>query len=606
MHIGAQVTREGVRFRVWAPHRRRVHVVIDDIPRALASEPDGYFSAVVERAQAGMHYRYQLDDDAQLYPDPAARFQPDGPHGASEIVDPNAYPWRHARIGAKREGCILYEAHIGTWTEQGTFLAAIDRLPAIARLGITTIEVMPIAEFAGRFNWGYDGVCLFAPSHVYGGPHDFRAFVDAAHALDLTVILDVVYNHFGPDGNYHPHFSPHYAAAEKTEWGDGINFDGEHAQPVRDLITANAAYWIREFRLDGLRLDATQSLIDRSPVHILADITRSARAASDEPLLITGENEPQDTRLLGEPEVGGCGLDALWNDDFHHAARVALTQRNEAYMSGYRGTAQEFVSLVRHGFLYQGQYFQWQQKPRGTPSLDLPASAFVVYLENHDQVANTGLGRRLPTICSPAELRAMTALLLLSPATPLLFQGQEDGSQAPFVFFAHHEGELAQATQDGRREFLSQFPSLTAASTQASIPDPSAAATFAQCKLRPTGRGDDPHRALHADLIQLRKRDAAFSAQRKDCIAGAVLGSRAFVLRYRVPYTPERVLVINLGLDFDCPHCAEPLLAPPRGAKWVQLWSSEDVRYGGNGAPSAHSSAILRFQGRSAVVLGAE
>ena len=606
MHVGAQSTREGVMFRVWAPGRRRVRVLIEETASALSPESGGYFSGLVPQAHAGMRYRYLLDDDPKPYPDPAARFQPEGPHGPSEIVDPDAYAWRHARIGAKREGHVIYELHIGTFTEDGTFLSAIDRLSAIARLGVTAVEVMPIGEFAGRFNWGYDGVCLFAPSHVYGGPHDFRVFVDAAHALGLRVILDVVYNHFGADGNYHPRFSAYYSAAQKTEWGDGINFDGRHSQPVRDFVSANAAYWVREFRLDGLRLDATQSLRDDSAVHILADITRSARAASPQPLLIIGENEPQDSRLLRSVDAGGCGLDALWNDDFHHAARVALTRRNEAYMSGYRGDPQEFVSLVRSGFLYQGQYFQWQRKGRGTPSLDLPGSAFVAYLENHDQVANTGPGRRLAAVCSAAELRAMTALLLLGPATPMLFQGQEYGSQRPFAYFADHTGELAQKTRSGRLEFLAQFPSLTAAETRAAIPDPGAQSTFEQCKLRALDDADNAYRALHADLIRLRRSDPAFAAQCAHCIEGAVIGPHAFALRFRVPHAHERLLVVNLGLDIRCVDCAQPLLAPPRDARWIALWSSESVRYGGGGAQPDTDGHITTFQGRSAVVFGAQ
>ena len=606
MHVGAQVTPGGVRFRVWAPERRNVRVVLDGTDYPLARETDGYFAATLTTARAGMHYHYRLDDDLHPYPDPATRFQPHGPHGPSQIIDADAYRWRHARLGATRQGQVIYEVHIGTFTEQGTFLAAIERLAALARLGVTVIEVMPVGEFAGRFNWGYDGVCLFAPSHVYGGPHDFRTFVDAAHAQGLAVILDVVYNHFGPDGNYHPSFSPHYHASQKTEWGDAINFDGEQSQPVRDFITANAAYWIREFRLDGLRLDATQSIHDRSNVHILAEITAAARAASREPLLIVAENEPQDTRLLWSTDAGGHGIDALWNDDFHHAARVALTQHNEAYMSGYRGEPQEFISLVRCGFLYQGQYFQWQGKPRGTPSLEQPAYAFVAYLENHDQVANTGLGRRLCSLCAPAELRALTASLLLGPATPMLFQGQEFGSQAPFVFFADHTGTLASATRRGRLEFLSQFPTLTDAEAKAAIPDPSAEATFARCKLRAVDDTDNnPHLALHADLIRLRKTDAAFAVQRADCIHGAVVAPRAFALRFRVPETEERLLVVNLGLDLSLPNTAEPLLAPPRGTRWTTLWSSEAVRYGGGGVRPSMRDGVLAFQGRCAVVLGA-
>ena len=607
MPISAEHDGHSVNFRVWAPRHDEVRVVIGDATSPLEDEGNGYFSASVNDIGAGTLYRFQLDGHPDLYPDPASRFQPFGPHGPSEVIGPVGYAWRHPRLGAQRKGQVIYEMHVRTYTGEGTFSAAAGKLERLAHLGVTVIELMPLNEFPGRFNWGYDGVGLYAPCHVYGRPDDLRAFVDAAHAHRLAVILDVVYNHLGPEGNYLGVFAAAYFSRdETTEWGDAINFDGAHSADVREFFIQNAAYWIREFCLDGLRLDATQSLFDRSPVHIIADITRAARAAAPELLLIVAENEPQDGRLLQPVESGGAGICALWNDDFHHAARVALTNHNEAYMSGYRGTAQEFISLVRSGFLYQGQYFAWQKKPRGRRTPDIPAGAVIAYLENHDQVANGGFGKRLASICSPAELRAMTALLLLGPATPMLFQGQETGTATPFLFFADHGGELGAATREGRLEFIVQFPSLaTPDSQQAALP-PEALATFERCKLRDADLAPNVHYRFHQDLIRLRKNDPAFAAQRPEFIQGAVLGPRAFLLRYSIPDTEERLVVINLGLDLHLTLCAEPLLAPPAGADWRELWSSEAIVYGGNGAPPAVSSWGLTFHGRSAVVLGAQ
>src|SRR6516162_8757457 len=320
--------------------------------------------------------------------------------------------------------------HIGTFAAEGSWGAAMGELPALAELGITCIEIMPVAEFPGRFGWGYDGVGLFAPTRLYGGPIDFRRFVDCAHALGIAVILDVVYNHIGPDGNYLKNFSPAYFSDHYDGvWGDAINFDGPDSGPVREFFIANAGYWIDEYHLDGLRLDATQEIFDRSEDHILAAIVRQSRSAGrGRTIFIVGENETQEARLARAPDRGGYGLDALWNDDFHHSAMVALTGRREAYYSGYRGRSREFVAAAKHGFLYQGQRYQWQQKPRGTPALDLSAESFVVFLQNHDQIANSGTGERCHALTSPGRLRAMTAYFLLMPGIPMLFQGQEFGA----------------------------------------------------------------------------------------------------------------------------------------------------------------------------------
>src|SRR6059058_5037447 len=434
--IGAEYIGDGrSHVRVWTPCLGRVEIVLNSRAISMLRDADGYFSALVDAAP-GDRYQFRLSDDQRLYPDPASRFQPEGPHGPSEIVDPGAFKWTDdGWRGVTIERQVIYELHVGTFTRVGTFAAA--ELSELARLGITMIELMPIAEFAGRFGWGYDGVDLFAPTHLYGRPDDFRRFVDLAHAAGIAVVLDVVYNHFGPVGNYMRALSPSYFSDRyENEWGDAINFDGPDSEPVREFFVANAGYWIDEYHLDGLRLDATQQIFDASPEHIVAAIGRRAReAAGDRSIVLIAENEPQDTRLVRPIEAGGCGLDALWNDDFHHSAMVALTRRREAYYTDYRGTAQELISAVKRGFLYQGQRHKWQSQPRGTPVTTQPASAFVCFLQNHDQVANSLRGDRLHAVTSPGRYRALTAVLLLAPGTPLLFMGQEFWASSPFLFF---------------------------------------------------------------------------------------------------------------------------------------------------------------------------
>ncbi len=370
---------------------------MDGRATVLDRDGDGWFSAVVD-GRAGSTYGFSLDDEARLYPDPASRFQPDGPHGLSEVVDPSSYVWRDADWpGISLEGQVFYELHVGTFTAEGTWASAANRLDRLRALGITTIQLMPIADFAGDFGWGYDGVNWFAPTRLYGRPDEVRAFVDAAHARGLGVILDAVYNHLGPDGNYLASFASEYFTDRYgNDWGQALNFDGPGAQAARELVLANVEHWIREYHLDGFRLDATQQIFDSSPDHILAALVRRARAAAGERrIVIIGENERQDARLVQPAASGGYGLDAVYNDDFHHSARVALTSVREAYYSDFRGTSQELLSAAKRGFLFQGQRYAWQGKRRGTPALDLAPRQFVHFLENHDQVANSAAGLRL-------------------------------------------------------------------------------------------------------------------------------------------------------------------------------------------------------------------
>jgi maltooligosyltrehalose trehalohydrolase len=438
-------------------------------------------------------------------------------------------------------------------------------------------------------------------------PDDFRAFVDRAHQLGLAVILDVVYNHFGPDGCVFRHYAPQYFAEhDANEWGDGLNFDGPCSAAVREYFSTNAAYWISEFRLDGLRLDATQSIHDlKSPEHVIALIARRARqAAGDRRILLVAENESQRTQLVQPQEHGGYGLDALWNDDFHHSAVVALTGRREAYYTDHGGKPQEFIAAAKYGYLFQGQRYAWQRKGRGTSTRGLAPSVFVNFIENHDQIANSGDGSRLQTRTAPGTYRAMTALALLMPGTPMLFQGQEFGSTAPFLYFADHKPELAAAVERGRAEFVAQFASFATAKAQAVLPVPQDPATFERCKLNRDERRPEQMR-LVTDLLALRRAERAFTQQRAGAVDGAVLDAESFALRYATPEAAdERLLLVNFGVDLVAPSFPEPLLAPPSGyTGWAVHWSSEDPAYGGLGTPEVVTASGWRIQGHSAIVL---
>ena len=604
----------GTHLRVWAPRRRRVEIVLESAGGErlsafeLEAEGNGYFSAFNRDARDGTLYRFRLDgDDGYLYPDPASRFQPAGPHGPSRVVDPTKFKWTDAEWrGRPLRGQVIYEMHVGTFTRGGTFASAARELRELADAGITVVELMPLADFPGRFGWGYDGVNMFAPTRLYGEPDDLRRFVDEAHRTGLAVIHDVVYNHFGPDGNYLGQFSSDYVTdRHDNDWGDALNFDDDNAAPVREFFVANAGYWIDEFHMDGLRLDATQQIFDASDEHILTGVGREVRRrAVGRETIIVAENESQEARLARPAARGGYGLDGLWNDDFHHSAHVAVTGRNEAYRTDYAGRPQELISAVKYGYLFQGQRSRWQRMRRGRPSLDIAPEVFVGYIQNHDQVANSATGERLHKLTSPGRYRALTALLLLAPSTPMLFQGQEFASSAPFLFFADHDEDLSKQVCGGRADFLAQFRSAATKESRARLPDPSAVETFERCKLDLSERERNREvYDLHRDLLRLRREDEVFSAQRPRGVDGAVLGREAFVLRFFGEEGDDRLLVVNFGRDLHLDIAPEPLLAPPVDSVWTALWSSEDPRYGGAGTPPLESEYNWGIPGHAAVAL---
>jgi maltooligosyltrehalose trehalohydrolase len=612
--VGAEpLTTGGVHFRVWCPRSTKIRVTIEtgageEFSIELENEGNGYFSGFSSACKAGDLYGFSLEDREELMPDPASRFQPQGPIGPSMVIDPDEFRWRDGQWpGARLEGQVIYEMHIGTFTREGTWKAASEQLSSLRELGITLLEVMPVHDFCGRYGWGYDGVDFFAPTRLYGTPDDFRAFVDEAHAAQLGVILDVVYNHAGPAGNYLKQFAADYFTDRySTDWGEPFNFDGANSRPVREFFLANAAYWIEEFHIDGLRLDATQNIYDSSEQHILAEITqRVHRAGGARSTLVIGENEPQDTQLIRPLPEGGYSMDGVWNDDFHHSAVVALTGHNEAYYSDYCGGPQEFISVAKRGYLYQGQYYRWQKQRRGTSTHGLKPSAFINFLENHDQIANLGRGRRTHELSHPGMHRTLTALLLLCPQTPLLFQGQEFAAGAPFVFFADHEPELAAQVKEGRFAFLSQFPSLSSDRMRARLPDPTDPAVFESCRLDFSER-ERHHEAyaLHCDLLKLRREDPVFRAQRPGGVDGAVLGSQLFALRFFAERDQDdRLLLANFGIDTHLNPVPEPLLASPRNRQWRVAWSSEDPRYGGLGALPSETAESWFIPSQGAFVL---
>ena len=610
-------------FRVWAPKAREVDVVLEDTAEtkpkffSLTAESGGYFSGTA-RGGPGIRYRFRVNRAENFYPDPASRLQPDGPHGPSCVVDATKFRWTDFDWpGLKLKGQIFYEMHIGTFTREGTWRAAAEQLPELARIGITVIEMMPVAEFPGKFGWGYDGVDLFAPSHLYGTPDDLRAFIDRAHSLGLGVILDVVYNHFGPDGNYLGIYSDDYLIRGKEhEWGDVINFHGQNSGPVREFFITNGRYWIEEFHFDGFRFDATHAIHDESEQYIIGAIGRAAReAAGSRSVILIAENDLQEAKMVrqrasesrlqaavGKAEVlppsrvnaelqtsrseVGDGLDGMWNDDFHHSAIVALTGQNFGYFSDYSGKPQEFISAAKYGFLYQGQARSWRKVLRGTPTFGIPAEAFVCFIENHDQIANTGSGDRPRFQTSRGRYRAIKALLLLGPWTPLLFQGEEFGASSPFLFFADvGDAAVRDAIRKGRAELLAPFLSLSEEETLRSLPAPDDPEAFSRCKLDFSEREKNRELYnLHIDLLKLRREDSRFQLQSSDGIDGAVLGAATFILRYFSQQNDDRVLVVNFGECHVLHPASEPLLAPPPGSRWETLWTSDSQRYGGNGA----------------------
>lgn len=516
--LGACVRPDGVFFRVWAPRAKALEVEVSRGGRppathALARGPGGYFETFLASAAAGDEYRYRVDGRGP-FPDPASRFQPAGVHGPSLIVDPGAFAWTDADWRGAPPGALsFYELHLGTFTPAGGFDGAAAKLDALAELGVAAIELMPVADFPGRRNWGYDGAALFAPARCYGAPDRFRAFVDAAHRRGLAVFLDVVYNHLGPAGNYTGAFSADYLTpARGSPWGAGINLDGNGSGPVRDFFIENARHWIHEYHLDGLRLDATHALADGSPRHFLAELAERVRASLPEGrrLTLIAEDNRNLARLVKPRAAGGYGLDAVWSDDFHHQMRRLLAGDREGYYADYRDSVSDLATIVRRGWLYTGQRSAYAKGPRGTPADGLEPGRFVFCLQNHDQIGNRAFGERLNAQIDAAAFRAATVLLLTAPQTPLLFMGQEWGASTPFLYFTDHDHELGRKVTEGRRREFEAFESFRASDVRVRIPDPQALETFERSRLRWGERASAAAQGLlrlHRALLSLRREE---------------------------------------------------------------------------------------------------
>jgi maltooligosyltrehalose trehalohydrolase len=474
LSLGANPTASGTQFRVWAPVHSAVSVVAGKRSYPLSSEGNGYFGATLRGLRVGD--RYQLCAGEWRIPDPVSRSLPEGVHGQTEICAPDAFEWTdRAWRGHSIAELVIYELHIGTFTPEGTFDAVIPRLRALAQLGITALEIMPVSAWAGPRNWGYDSASLFAVHHVYGGPDGLKRLVNAAHAAGLSVLLDVVYNHLGPEGNYLHVWGPYFSEKKRTPWGPAINFDGENSRPVRDFFVSNARYWISEYHLDGLRLDAVQTIIDESPQHILAEIQQELAKLSvnsGRPVHVIAESNRNERRLVDPPQKGGYGLAAQWSDDFHHSLHAWLTREGSGYYADF-GRLEHLIKALREGFVLQGQHSRYRDFPVGSSPEGLRGENFVIYVQNHDQVGNRLRSDRLNTYVSPAAYRCAVALLLLSPYVPLFFQGQEYSETAPFPFFTSFtDPKLGKAVKEGREREFVKF------GWKAEIPDPQDPKTF--------------------------------------------------------------------------------------------------------------------------------
>ena len=506
MPFGAEVGEDGaVRFRLWAPHAQNVAVCLEDASKKLplTKLQNGWFELSSRDARPGTLYRFQIDGNLKV-PDPASRFQPSDVHGPSMVITPVAFDWTDENWrGRPWEEAVIYELHVGTFTPDGSFKGAEQKLDYLRDLGVTAIELMPVADFSGRRNWGYDGVLLYAPDSSYGTPEDLKHLIQAAHNKNLMVFLDVVYNHFGPDGNYLHAYSPQFfTSRHHTPWGDGINFDGPDRRIVRDFFIHNALYWLEEYHFDGLRFDAVHAIVDDSTPNIITELAQVIRhkISSQRHIHLILENADNASHYLKRDREKRVRLyDAQWNDDVHHAMHVLLTGESNGYYSDYaREPIKQLRRCLTEGFAFQGEYSPFHRANRGEPTTGLPPSAFVSFLQNHDQVGNRAFGERIGQLTSPQALRTAMEILLLAPSPPLLFMGEEFAADSPFLFFCDFHGDLAAAVTNGRRAEFAHFPDFTSAETRERIPDPNDEATFTRSKLRwPNldcqSLGADPH-----------------------------------------------------------------------------------------------------------------
>jgi maltooligosyltrehalose trehalohydrolase len=559
MPFGAEARDDGTtRFRLWAPGARSVELWLADREQGFAMSRDavGWAEWVTRDAPPGSRYSFRIDGEL-LVPDPASRFQPDDVHGSSEVIDPLDYAWSDADWrGLPPERLVFYELHVGTFSLEGTFAGLSDRLDHLVSLGVTAVELMPVSDFPGGRGWGYDGVLPFAPEQSYGRPETLKALVEACHARGLAVFLDVVYNHFGPEGNYLHRYAPaFFSRAHKTPWGDAINFDEPGCEIVRSFVVHNALYWLEEFHLDGLRLDAVHAIADASERHVLVELARAVAEGPGRDRLVhlVLENDGNESRYLARAGEDKRPLyQAQWNDDVHHALHVLLTGEGEGYYADYQPPLPHLARALTEGFAFQGEWSPYRGRVRGEPSAALPPTAFVGFLQNHDQIGNRALGERITSLASAEAVRAATAVLLLAPPLPLLFMGQEWGASEPFLFFSELGRGLAAAVSEGRRREFARFPEFADPAARAHIPDPQDEKTFARSVLDWRRVARSPHREwldFHRKLLEVRGREIVplMSGEPVPETRWAALAATALEATWTFPEQRVLRLIANLG-----------------------------------------------------------
>lgn len=604
LDIGAiPINKNSARFRVWAPYAQSVDVLLvdhDQIRVPMQRDGYGYFETIVSGIVPRSRYRYVLDGIKER-PDPASRFQPEGVHGPSVLVDSDAFQWTdQAWRGVPLEDFIIYEVHVGTFTREGTFEAIIPQLSYLKEtVGITAIELMPVAQFPGGRNWGYDGVYPYAVQSTYGGPNGLKRFVDACHANGLAVILDVVYNHLGPEGNYLGEFGPYFTDRYRTPWGSAINYDGVDSDAVRHYFISNALYWVTEYHIDGLRLDAIHGIYDFSASHILKNIASAVHGQAESlqrQITVIAESDLNDTRVIDPCSYGGYGLDGQWNDDFHHALRVVLTGEQLGYYQDFHGL-QDLATALRTGFAYRGRYSEYRRRRHGNSSEHCRPSQFVVFSQNHDQIGNRAMGDRLTTHLPWEGLKVIRALVLLSPNIPLMFMGEEYGETAPFQYFIEHgDSDLIEAVRQGRRREFAHF-----GGKPEDIPDPQDPATFERSRLCREELSDRQAwllRWTHA-LIQLRKEEPSLGTGENKVRFHEVLAfeREQVLILYRWAQAGAASLLI-FGFNTSP---VTVTLSEPQGT-WRLRLDSMGKEFGGTGRESMPTELVVSPQGVSVSV----
>jgi maltooligosyltrehalose trehalohydrolase len=567
-------------FRVWSPRASTVDLLLLDPAQAtvpLNSTGEGYFEAEVENLPAGTLYRYRLDSGKER-PDPASRSQPQGVHGPSQVVDPD-FRWEDdCWFGLPLQDYVIYELHVGAFSAEGTFEAIIPHLVDLKTLGVTAVELMPVAQFPGSRNWGYDGVHPFAPQNSYGGSHGLKQLINACHTLGMAAVLDVVYNHLGPEGNYLSDFGPYFTDRYKTPWGLAVNFDGPDSDHVRRYFIDNALYWCTEYHFDALRLDAVHAILDNSPFTFLEELAETIHEHAkrlNRQIFLFPESAANDSRLIRARELGGYGLDAQWNDDFHHALRGVLTGERNGYFQDY-GEFRQFVKACRDGFVYSGEYSKYRRRRHGSSARDIPAERFIVFSQNHDQVGNRMLGERLTQLVGFEELKLAAGAVLLSPFIPMLFMGEEYGETAPFQYFiSHGDPELIEAVRRGRRDEFAAF------GWQTEPPDVQDEGTFFRAKLNHDLRREGRFQALwefYRELIRLRKALTPLARLSKErCEVTGFDDDRVLLLRR----WNDGEEVVS-GFNFN--HSAVSIALSTAPGRWHKALDSTDLRWNGSGS----------------------